>query len=64
MKTTVVVLLIVVLFGCKTSECPTTNKKYFTKGVKTPKSLYSGYKSQKGNQIHLLTNKNKMTWKK
>jgi len=64
MKTQIVLLFTLILFGCKTSNCPTTDKKYFTKGIKKSKPLYKGYPSKKGNQSYSLTIKNRLPWNK
>lgn len=41
-------VMIVIFSSCSQGQCPTTNKKYFTNGVKAAKPLYRGYRSQKG----------------
>jgi hypothetical protein len=41
-------VMIVLFSSCSQGQCPTTNKKYFYKGVPRPKPLYKGYGSQKG----------------
>lgn len=41
-------VMIILFSSCSQGQCPTTNKKYFYKGVPRPKPLYKGYASQKG----------------
>ena len=41
-------VMIVLFSSCSQGQCPTTNKKYFYKGVPRPKPLYKGCASQKG----------------
>lgn len=49
MKKLIALVLLAMLTSCATtrSNCPTTNKKYFTKGVKQSKPLYKGYGARK-----------------
>jgi hypothetical protein len=44
-KATLFTTLIALIFtGCYVNgKCPTTNKRYFTKGIKQGKPLYKGY---------------------
>lgn len=45
--------LMLFLTSCYTAgKCPTTNKKYFYKGIKPSKPLYKGYGSKRYNQMY------------
>jgi hypothetical protein len=50
-KTLSILCLIAFIFSsCAKGGCPTTDKRYFTRGVPKSKSLYKGYPSQRGNK--------------
>lgn len=53
MKKQLSVLAVVLLFfSCSTYQgikCPTTDKKYFTRGIKGSKPIYKGYGGKKHN---------------
>lgn len=51
-KTLSFFLLVTIIFtSCaRQGSCPTTDKRYFTRGVPKSQSLYKGYPSQKGNR--------------
>jgi hypothetical protein len=53
MKKIIYLLIIISVSSCATSgNCPTTNKKYFTKGVKGSKPLYKGYGGKNSNKMY------------
>lgn len=54
MKKFILFLLIAIsISSCVTySNCPTTNKRYFTKGIKGGKPLYKGYSSPRYNPAY------------
>jgi hypothetical protein len=51
-KVLMLLVIISVLMSCSKQSCPTTDKKYFTRGVKPSKPLYKGYPSVKGNPMY------------
>lgn len=49
----ILALLMLFLSSCYTAgKCPTTNKKYFYKGIKGSKPLYKGYKGSGFNRTY------------
>lgn len=52
MKKIIIYLFTVCMFflftSCSQGQCPTTNKRYFYRGVPKSKPLYKGYRAQKG----------------
>lgn len=52
MKNSILFLIVLSALFCSCSKgsCPSTDKKYFMRGVPKAKSLYKGYPSTRGNK--------------
>lgn len=52
MKYTLIIVIVLFLTSCNRQSCPTTDKRYFTRGLPKSKPLYKGYRSVKENQVY------------